>query len=129
MAIAVFFLLSLLAALAVVYPLLPGSQAHPRRLGQAPSKSPRPVELSLTEAGIEDAVRYLRLTRARAGALCPVCGKACESGDRFCVGCGGALPEAGAPLMTCGSCGAALRAGDRFCARCGQSLPVSEAAS
>ncbi len=121
--VAIFFLLALLAAGAIVYPLLPGRA--PARAGAGPS----------TDGEIEAAVRKLRRARAEGGRACPACGKAYQPGDRFCVRCGGALPPGDQSKSAlppagpvCPSCGAALQEGDRFCAKCGYTLHDEEAA-
>jgi hypothetical protein len=107
------FLLALIAAGAIVYPLLPG-----RRAAQAVP--------AIADKDIEQAVRRLRSTLSlhtgqaasavvqsrgtpgqakggqaqgpaptvgvQAGApRCPACGRAYRPGDQFCVGCGAAL--------------------------------------
>lgn len=118
MGVAVFFLLALLAAGVIVYPLLPGRA---------------PAEPVITDGEIEAAVRKLRRARAGGERACPACGEAYQPGDRFCVRCGGALPPGDqiepAPLPAepvCPSCGARLQEGDRFCARCGRPLDGEE---
>ena len=119
MSLVIFFLLALIAAGAIVYPLL---------AGRAPAQ---PVP-AITAGDIEGAVRGLRRARTRSGGalLCPKCGRAYQAGDRFCVGCGSALPQvqAVAEGAVCPACGAAIRPGDRFCAKCGHSLGGGEAA-
>ena len=122
MGVAIFFLLALLAAAAIAYPLLPG-------------RAPAPLAPVVTDGDIEAAVRKLRRARTAGGRACPACGKAYQPGDRFCVRCGGALPPGdqsktalppAEPL--CPSCGATLQKGDRFCAKCGHTLDGEEAA-
>ena len=117
MGIAIFFLLAMIAAGAIIYPLLPG-----RVLAE-----PAPA---VSDGEIEQAVRRLRRSRTRDGLLCPHCGKGYQAGDRFCVGCGGALPgaEAGSTGPTCPGCGAALRQDDQFCAKCGHRMATEEPA-
>lgn len=122
MGVAIFFLLALLAAGAIVYPLLPG-------------RTPAPPAPAVTDDEIERAVRKLRRARAGGGRACPACGEAYQPGDHFCVRCGGALPagdpgKSPLPLAgpVCPSCGAALQEGDRFCAKCGYTLHDEEAA-
>jgi predicted amidophosphoribosyltransferase len=120
--VAIFFVLALLTAGAIVYPLLPG---------RAPA-APAPA---VTDGEIETAVRKLRRARTGGGRACPTCGEAYQPGDRFCVRCGGALPsgdQGRSPLPlagpVCPSCGAALQNGDRFCAKCGYALHSEEVA-
>jgi uncharacterized OB-fold protein len=115
MAIAVFFLLALIAAVAIVYPLLPG------RAGSRPA----PV---VTDGDIEQAVRALRRGRGKPGLSCPSCGRAYQPGDQFCVGCGSKLPAVAVAAQLCPACGATLRAGDRFCSKCGHDTAGEEAA-
>jgi predicted amidophosphoribosyltransferase len=117
MGIAIFFVLAVIVAVAIVYPLLPGRT----------TSSPVP---KATEEEIERAVRNLRRARSRAGSFCPTCGQAFQPGDRFCVRCGGTLPQsqvaAGGPA--CPSCGATIREGDQFCGKCGHGIVVEEVA-
>ena len=122
MGVAIFFLLALLSAGAIVYPLLPGRVVA----------LPAPV---VTDDEIEAAVRRLLRRRAEGGRVCPACGEAYQPGDRFCVRCGGALPlgdqlKSAQPAAgpSCPSCGAALQEGDKFCARCGYTLQGEEIA-
>jgi predicted amidophosphoribosyltransferase len=121
MGVAIFFPLALLAAAAIVYPLLPG-------------RAPAALAPVVTDGEIEAAVRKLRRARAAgSGRACPACGEAYQPGDRFCVRCGGPLPQGEqvkSPLPqtgpVCPSCGAALQEGDRFCAKCGYTLRDEE---
>ena len=115
MGVAVFFVLALMAAAVMAYPLLPG-----RRPGQ-----PAPA---VTDGDIERAVRRLRRERSRSGPSCPSCGMSYQPGDRFCVRCGGELPAApsAAAGALCPACGATVRQDDRFCAKCGQDLVAGE---
>jgi predicted amidophosphoribosyltransferase len=110
--VAIFFLLALIAAAIIVYPLLPG---------RVPA---------VTDGDIERVVRDLRRDRRRdaSGLSCPVCGQGYQAGDRFCVACGGALSETQAilPGLVCPSCGAAIHEGDHFCARCGHNMAAGE---
>ena len=122
MGVAIFTLLALLAAVAIVNPLLPG-------------REPAPLAPAVTDGEIEAAVRKLHRARAGGGRACPACGEAYQPGDRFCVRCGGALlpgDQVGSPLpsagLVCPSCGAALQEGDRFCAKCGYTLHSEEVA-
>jgi predicted amidophosphoribosyltransferase len=117
MAIFVFFLLALIAMAIVAYPLLPG------RTLAAPVAA-------VTDGDIERAVRQLRTRRGREpGHSCPSCGQSYRPGDRFCVRCGGDLPQGGpAAGPVCPSCGAGLQGDEQFCARCGQALVEKGAA-
>jgi predicted amidophosphoribosyltransferase len=121
MGIVLFFLLFLVVAAAVVYPLLPGKVAE--ATPQAASRR------TWTDRQIEAAVRRIQETRSRGGLRCPACGRAYQAGDRFCVRCGADLPqeEAVAAERVCPSCGAALRTADLFCSRCGHRLSGEEA--
>ena len=132
MGIAIFFVLTLIAAGIIVYPLLPGQRV---RHASAGSQS-API---VTNRDIELAVRDLRQARAHSdaslhGQSCPTCREAYQPGDSFCVRCGGALPSVrqGLPATAsgpvCPSCGAAIREGDKFCAKCGQRTAVREVA-
>lgn len=115
MGIAVFFLLALALAAAIVYPLLPG-------------RGPAETAPAVSDADIERAVRKLRRERKGGGLHCPTCGEAYAAGDRFCVHCGGALPQpqVTAGGQTCPECGATLRDGDVFCSKCGHRLTGEE---
>lgn len=115
MGVAIFFLLALIVAGAIAYPLLPG-------------RARTQVAPTLTDGEIEQAVRNLRRTRSGAEQHCPACGRAFQPGDRFCVGCGQSLPQADSAGPVCPSCGAALHSQDLFCAKCGHRLPAGEAA-
>jgi predicted amidophosphoribosyltransferase len=116
MGLAVVFLLTVIVAGVLIYPLLPG-------------KAPVESEPVLTDGEIERAVRNLRRARSRRGLFCPTCGKGYTAGDRFCVRCGGELPQATAASAgpVCPSCGAPIHEDDRFCAKCGHSMVVEEA--
>jgi hypothetical protein len=114
--IAVFFVLMIVVAAVIAYPLLPG-----RRPAE-----PVPV---VTDVDIERAVRRLR-QRRRSGLRCPVCGGVYAAGDQFCVHCGSDLSQA-QPVevgKACPSCGADLREGDVFCSKCGYRLVTGEEA-
>jgi predicted amidophosphoribosyltransferase len=115
MAIAIFFVLAVLVAAIIAYPLLPGRMAS----------QPAPA---VTEGDIERAVRHLRRARSRGELHCPACGRAHRAGDRFCVRCGNPLPQDNdsSKGLVCRSCGAPIRDGDRFCSRCGQGLAAEE---
>lgn len=116
MSIVVFFLLALIAAGAIAYPLLPG---------RSPARS-TPV---VTDGDIERAVRDLRRSRRQSSAACPACGQGYQPGDRFCVRCGGSLPQSEAPAgSSCPSCGASLHGDEQFCPKCGHRLVGGEAA-
>jgi hypothetical protein len=117
MSIALFFLLALVAAGFIVYPLLPG---------QVP-KEPVPA---VTDGDIDRAVGDLRWARSRGDLSCPACGKAHQAGDRFCVRCGQALtgPQSAPSGLACPSCGAPLHKEDQFCAKCGYHMIPGEAA-
>jgi predicted RNA-binding Zn-ribbon protein involved in translation (DUF1610 family) len=114
--IAIFFLLAVLAAGVIIYPLFPG-------------RMPAEPVPAVADGDIEQAVRKLRQSRNRTGLLCPHCGKGYQAGDRFCVGCGGALPRAEASVTgpTCPECGAVIRRDDQFCAKCGHRMGAGEA--
>jgi predicted amidophosphoribosyltransferase len=117
MGLAIVFLLTVIVAGILIYPLLPG-----RTLVQS--------EPAVTDGEIERAVRSLRRARSRSGLFCPDCGQGYKAGDRFCVRCGGELPQAAgaATESVCPSCGAPVQESDRFCAKCGHSMVVEEAA-
>jgi uncharacterized OB-fold protein len=121
MGIVLFFLLFLIVAAAVVYPLLPGKVAE-----TAPLAASR---RTWTDRRIEAAVRRIHETRSREGLRCPACGRAYQAGDRFCVRCGADLPQEEAKVggRVCPSCGAGLRPGDLFCSHCGHRLSGEEA--
>lgn len=117
MGVAIFVLLTLVVGAAIAYPLLPG-------------RGPAETAPAVSDAEIERAVNKLRRERERGGLRCPACGDAYAAGDRFCVHCGGALPQ---PQMTesgqaCPECEAILRAGDVFCSKCGHRLGSEEVA-
>lgn len=114
MGIVVFVLLALIVATVVAYPLLPG-------------RTPAQPVLAVTDGDIEQAVHTLRQP---GGSFCPACGKRYQAGDRFCVHCGGGLPQAQAAAgkLACPSCNAAMRQGDRFCAKCGHRMDAGEVA-
>ena len=116
MGLVVVFLLTVIVAGVLIYPLLPG-------------KAPVQPEPVLTDGEIERAVRNLRQARSRRGLHCPTCGQGYMAGDRFCVRCGGELPQAAGASTgsVCPSCGAPMREDDRFCAKCGHSMVAEEA--
>lgn len=115
MGVAIFFVLALIAAAVIVYPLLPGRRPE----------QPAPA---VTDGDIDRAVRRLRRERGRSGLSCPSCGMSYQAGDRFCVRCGNGLPQAPSTDagVLCPGCGATVRQDDRFCAKCGQDLVVGE---
>jgi predicted amidophosphoribosyltransferase len=123
MSVVLFLLMALLAALAVLYPLLP------RQVARQPAAT-------ITDQEIQQAVANLRRSWSSGGPLCPGCGATHRPGDQFCVQCGKALPQAAAagPTSsaqsrgTCPSCGAAFHPDDSFCAKCGQPTSVQESA-
>jgi predicted amidophosphoribosyltransferase len=117
MGIAIFFVLAVIAAAAIVYPLLPGRTASLR----APT---------VAEEDIERAVRNLRQARRRDGLFCPTCGQAYQPADRFCVQCGGTLSQlqAATESPACPSCGATIGERDQFCAKCGHGIAPEEVA-
>jgi uncharacterized OB-fold protein len=115
--VAVFFVLVLISAAVVVYPLLPG------RGSPAPAQS-----APASDEDIRRAVRDLRRARGRSGDFCPACGSPHKPDDRFCVHCGGELPGAASPGPLCPACGTALMTGDRFCSKCGHSMAPVEVA-
>ena len=63
----------------------------------------------------------IRRARAKATAICPVCGPRPESAAAFCSDCGRSLvvPEGSS---RCASCGSTVPAGGRFCSNCGAEL-------
>jgi uncharacterized OB-fold protein len=118
MSIFVFFVLAIIAAGIVAYPMLPGrATAQPAAV--------------LTDSEIEQAVRALRRSRGGSGLACPSCGRVAQKGDLFCVRCGTSLPQSEAEPepdgLVCSSCGAELHAGDQFCAKCGHPVGTEEA--
>ena len=121
MGIVLFFVLFVVVAVAVAYPLLPG-----RAAASAPAADDGRI---WTDRRIESAVQRIRQARDKGGLTCPDCGKAYQAGDRFCVRCGADLPqqEVTAAGRICPSCGAVLRPGDLFCSKCGHRLAVGGA--
>ena len=134
MSVAIFLLLAVIVAAILAYPLLPGR------------RSAEPAHV-VTDGDIEQAVHRFRHRRSSGGQggqvtperivktkaedlACPACGQAYQAGDRFCVRCGGALPQPGAAFTgrVCPSCGATVGERDEFCARCGQELAAEEVA-
>jgi predicted amidophosphoribosyltransferase len=129
MGIAIFFVLAVIVAAAIAYPLLPGRT----------TSLPAPT---VTDGEIERAVRNLRRARSRDELSCPTCGQTFQPGDRFCVRCGGTLSQPQAdpvgaermgaegtrPNPACPSCGSTIREGDLFCAKCGHGIVAEEVA-
>jgi len=113
--IAAFVVLFLVGAVAIAYPLLPGTRARSRKV-------------ELTVGDIDQAVRELRLRQPESGPLCPACGAGYQPEDKFCARCGQTLEGAQMPEQRCPSCQAVVRAADQFCAACGQNLMVREGA-
>lgn len=118
MSILVFFVLAVIAAGIIAYPMLPG-------------RMPAPAASVLTDGEIEWAVRDLRRSRSGGGLACPSCGRPAQAGDLFCVRCGGSLPQSDAGSepdgSVCSACGAGLHEGDQFCAKCGHPVVAEEA--
>jgi predicted RNA-binding Zn-ribbon protein involved in translation (DUF1610 family) len=71
-----------------------------------------------------EALKMMTFETEIAAFACPNCGKAYQSGDAFCTGCGQALPETTATDLgeNCPECGAPVEADDAFCAKCGFAL-------
>ena len=118
MSIFVFFVLAFIAAGIIAYPMLSG-------------RRPAPAATALTDGEIEQAVRDLRRSRGGGGLVCSSCGRRAQTGDLFCVRCGGSLSQADAGSepdgLVCSACGAGLHAGDQFCAKCGHPVGAEEA--
>jgi predicted amidophosphoribosyltransferase len=115
MGVIIFFLLALVVAGVIAYPLLS------RRTTAQPVAA-------VTDTDIERAVRRLRRVPSAGDQRCPACGRAHQPTDRFCVGCGQVLSSPASAGLACPSCGTAIRREDRFCARCGETLSTGEAA-
>jgi predicted amidophosphoribosyltransferase len=115
MSIVVFIVLAVVAAMAIVYPLLPGAASSPS------------VSV-VTDGDIEQAVRHLRRSRSKSNLSCSSCGQPYQAGDRFCVGCGATLSEVAPAAPACPACGATLHEGDRFCPKCGHNVAAGEVA-
>jgi DNA-directed RNA polymerase subunit RPC12/RpoP len=117
MGVVIFFVLTLIAAGVVIYPLLPG-------------RTPAEPVRAVTDGDIERAAREFRRTRNHAGLRCPACGHSYQAGDVFCVRCGGTLSQAqpAADERACPFCGAMTREGDQFCAKCGYAVGAEEVA-
>ena len=110
MSIALFFVLAVVAAAAIVQPLLPGSRAsYPLPSGRGQSRAVRPPS---------------RVTSSQ-GAKCPGCGAPVQPDDRYCVRCGATLGEVHMPV--CAACGTVLSEDDQFCRKCGTRVTTTEA--
>ena len=120
MSIVLFFLLALVVAGIIVYPLLAKQTGNGK-----PQASP-----AVTNEDIDRAVDNLRRARSQNGHSCPACGRAYQPGDRFCVRCGHGLPEEKVVSKgpVCPSCGANIHQEDQFCAKCGHDVRAGEAA-
>jgi uncharacterized OB-fold protein len=118
MSIFVFFVLAVIAAGIIAYPLLPG-------------RAPVQPASVLTDGEIQQAVRALRRSRRGSGLVCPSCGRIAQTGDLFCVRCGTSLPQSEVQPepdgLVCSSCGAGLHEDDQFCAKCGHPVGAQEA--
>lgn len=109
MSIALFFVLAIVAAAAIVQPLLPGSRAsYPLPSGRGQSRAVRPPS---------------RVTESQSPA-CTGCGAPVKPDDRFCVRCGATLIEAQKPV--CAVCGTLLSEDDQFCRKCGTRVTHKE---
>lgn len=115
MGIAIFFVMAVIVAAVIVYPLF---------TRRAYVETARAV----TDGDIERALVKLRGARRQGDATCPSCGATYTAGDQFCVRCGGALMPARATAdgPACPSCGATLRIGDRYCSACGHNMAAEE---
>ena len=73
---------------------------------------------------LERAVTSRREALKSDGRLCARCGRHAATEDKFCAGCGAALPAAQAlsAATGCPKCGLPYEPGDRFCAGCGGPL-------
>ena len=109
MSIALFFVLAILVAAAVVQPLLPGSHVSYPLPGSRSRSLP---------ARSSPAPGWTQ------GPACPTCGAPVMPGDNYCVGCGGVLAVRGA---TCAACGVPTAEDDEFCRKCGARLRGGEA--
>eukprot|EP00727_Mastigamoeba_balamuthi_P009273 m51a1_g4969 hypothetical protein (910) ;mRNA; f:391631-395112 len=102
-----------------------------RKLQLAEEESKKRQELLEASAARRAAAQHAQ--HAQHGARCPACGKAADVANaRFCIGCGGAIPEpqaatppaAAAGHPRCPHCKAALSAPNaRFCTACGKTVP------
>ncbi|MCX7670504.1 MAG: zinc ribbon domain-containing protein [Anaerolineae bacterium] len=78
------------------------------------------------DAVLERAVAARRAALT-SGRTCPACGRPAAAEDKFCAGCGAALPAremkpAPAAGPTCPKCGRPVGPTDRFCGGCGAAL-------
>jgi hypothetical protein len=121
--IVVFFLLALVSAGAILYPLV-ARKAGSALTGPVPAGS-GPV---VTDGDIERALHQVRGARGSEGLFCPSCGRGHLEGDRFCVGCGGKLPQVAAAEPVCPACGTGIHKDDAFCAKCGHKMDAGEVA-
>jgi len=77
---------------------------------------------------LEEAIKRVETEalKMRYGAdavLCPKCGVANKSGDKFCSSCGSTLtPEISSEGKVCPSCGAPVKEDTKFCTKCGTKL-------
>ncbi|MCX7669183.1 MAG: zinc ribbon domain-containing protein [Anaerolineae bacterium] len=76
------------------------------------------------EGLISRELRRRRAALGPTGRRCPACGRPAEPEDKFCAGCGAALPVSAPPptALACPACGHDYQPGDRFCAGCGAAL-------
>ncbi len=76
------------------------------------------------EGVIARELQRRRTAPVPAGRRCPACGRPAEPEDKFCAGCGAALPAPAAEpeALACPACGHSYQPGDRFCAGCGATL-------
>jgi hypothetical protein len=77
---------------------------------------------------LERAIDARRAALLGSERSCPSCGRPAFADDRFCAGCGSALPaETLQPVLTapdiCPKCGRPCAPADRFCGNCGAQLP------
>jgi len=79
------------------------------------------------DRALEAEIAARRAALAGVGRFCPACGRPAAAEDRFCGGCGAALPATAAPAApsaprACPHCGRPLAADDRFCGGCGRAV-------
>lgn len=79
------------------------------------------------DAMLERAIAARRAALPTAGRSCPACGRPALADDKFCAGCGAALPAAELPQPAtvqgaCPQCGRPCEPDDRFCGACGRAL-------
>jgi predicted amidophosphoribosyltransferase len=114
MSVVIFLVLAFVTAAVIAFPLLPAATASQ----------------AVTVPGNGAAGRSARRSGqagSKPGRACPSCGAPVQPGDRFCVKCGGTLPQTRPAARTCPACGASLEAEDRFCRKCGHNLPAEGA--